>query len=493
MYEKIRKYIEQYHMLEGMENVVAGLSGGADSVCLLFMLRKYISENAPGIRITAVHVHHGLRGAEADRDAAFCQRLCERLCVEYRQFDYDVSRIAAEKHMSEEEAGRQLRYESFFRVLEEKGGDAPGRRGVIAVAHHRKDQAETVLLNLVRGSGIKGARGMLPVHGGIIRPLLCVKREEIEAYLKRIGEEYCTDGTNAGDVYARNRIRHRVLPYLAKNINAGAEDNLCAFAGRMAELDSYMEGQLDEAYGKYVKEDGAAGGFFLSEGVLLEHPVIQKGLCRRLLERLCGGRDLEEKHVQELLKLFSRQCGRRVDLPKGITAKKSYGGINLFFAENTIGDDGKAEEILPEYSVTVDKIDILYDNNSKIDKKNLTAHYTKYFDYGKIRNYIAALGEDTQITLRHRRPGDHIVIDREGHRKKVKELLIENRVPAGDREGLWLFALESNVLWIVGVRGSADFWIDESTTELLRLSVAPENGQNTEDDQNARENKGSAF
>ena len=234
MYERVKEYIEKNRMLEGIERVVVGLSGGADSVCLLFMLYRYIREcrekEGRSIKLTAVHVHHGIRGVQADNDADYSRRLCGDMGIEYRQYSYDVPRIARERGMGEEETGRLLRYQAF---RENAGDDG---LGVIAVAHHQNDQAETVLFHLARGSYVSGVSGMRPTADGIIRPLLCISRSDIENWLDINNIQYCTDNTNFDDNYARNAIRLKVIPYLEEHVNGRVVANICRYADGMSQV-----------------------------------------------------------------------------------------------------------------------------------------------------------------------------------------------------------------------------------------------------------------
>ena len=179
MYRRVREYIRRYGMLEQGDRIIAGVSGGADSICLLFMLIDYAKE--AGCSVAAVHVHHGLRGEAADADAAYVEKVCEEQGIGCRVFREDVRAFAEQKGLTVEEAGRDVRRECFRKVMEEEHGTK------IALAHHQDDNAETLIWNLCRGCGIKGLGGIAPAAGDFIRPLLCLRRHEIEAYLKERG------------------------------------------------------------------------------------------------------------------------------------------------------------------------------------------------------------------------------------------------------------------------------------------------------------------
>ena len=246
MIMEIRSYMEAYKMLRPGDRVIAAVSGGADSVCLLWALQKIAPEFPAFLRV--VHVHHGLRGAEADRDERFVEELCRKLGIPFQTVRCNAAEYARDHGMSTEEAGRVLRYEALEQAAEcwekETGAvsDCPVK---IAVAHHREDSAETVLHNLLRGSGLRGLSGIRPVQGRLIRPLLSVSREEICAWLEAEGVSWCEDSTNQSEEYTRNVIRRRILPLMRETVNQRAEENILRAADIMAQADRYLEQQAE--------------------------------------------------------------------------------------------------------------------------------------------------------------------------------------------------------------------------------------------------------
>ena len=200
MRDTVESYIKKNQMIQEGDGIIAAVSGGADSVCLLHVLAKLREKYS--LKLEAVHVHHGLRGEEADRDAEFTRALCGRLKVSCRILYAGVKEYAKKHSLSEEEAGRILRY----KLLEQEAESREQETGCpvkIAVAHHGDDSAETVLYNLFRGSGLQGMGGIRPVRGRIVRPLLCITREQILQYLDESGLEYCQDSTNQSWDYTR--------------------------------------------------------------------------------------------------------------------------------------------------------------------------------------------------------------------------------------------------------------------------------------------------
>lgn len=240
MIYKVEKYIAKHNLLTKEKSVLVALSGGADSVALLVALLKL------EYRIEAVHCNFHLRGEESNRDEAFVRELCQRRGVKLHVIDFDTIQYAKEKGISIEMAARELRYDAFEKLREETGA------GAIAVAHHMDDSAETLLLNLVRGTGIKGLHGIQPKNGYIVRPLLCVGREEIIDYLKWRNEQFITDSTNLTSDYTRNKIRLEVIPKLAE-INPSIKESLAATAQRVSEAELIYRNAIENAI-KRVKD-----------------------------------------------------------------------------------------------------------------------------------------------------------------------------------------------------------------------------------------------
>ena len=195
MYQRVKEYIRRFHMLDGEDRVIAGVSGGADSICLLFMLTELSREM--GFTVAAVHVHHGLRGASADRDAAYVEEVCREWGVKCLVSHEDVGRYARQNGLTTEEAGRDVRRAVLKKVKQEEGGTK------IALAHHMDDNAETMLFHMARGTGLGGMIGIRPAAGRYIRPLMTVRKGEIEEYLKAEGISSRVDATNREDIYAR--------------------------------------------------------------------------------------------------------------------------------------------------------------------------------------------------------------------------------------------------------------------------------------------------
>lgn len=265
--EKVKMALSDYGMTAHGDDIVVAFSGGADSVSLLHALHSLSGEL--GVSVSACHVNHGLRGAEADSDMRFCEEMCRRLGVELAVLRTDVSAVKR-KHESIEEAARRVRYDFFAEV-------SAGKK--LATAHNCNDSAETVLLNMMRGTGLKGLCGIPPVRGNIIRPLIYCTRQEVEEYCAENGLEYVTDKTNLSDDYTRNKVRHTILPEMLK-INSGFLETVTRMERSLREDSEFLEGMAQQALESAKRE----GGYCAAELAALEKPVYSRAVRRILMD-----------------------------------------------------------------------------------------------------------------------------------------------------------------------------------------------------------------
>ena len=237
MLNKVKDYIKKYNLLNDNELYIVALSGGADSVALLLLLDEM------GYKVHAAHCNFHLRGTESDRDELFCESLCQQKSIPFHRIHFDTLTYAETHKVSVEMGARELRYRYFEQLR--KDLDAVG----VCVAHHRDDSVETVLLNIVRGTGLRGLTGIQPRNGHILRPLLCVSRQEIEAYLQKKGQEYVTDSTNLEDDVLRNKVRLNVLPML-KELNPAVCENIQNMTMHLTEAQKVLD-RLVENYKEF--------------------------------------------------------------------------------------------------------------------------------------------------------------------------------------------------------------------------------------------------
>lgn len=501
MEEKVLQYIEERELLKEGDRVLAGVSGGADSVCLLFVLlalRERWACKSAGAKGTAtggsqetckasvdellcievVHVHHMIRGAEADEDMAYVEMLCRQHGLACHIVKEPVEQIATEQGLSVEEAGRKIRYEAFERISRERNLNK------IAVAHHRDDNAETILMNLFRGSGLKGVSGIPPVRGNIVRPLLNISREEIEGYLNECGIAYRTDSTNLDCDYTRNKVRNELLPYIKKNINAKATEHLVQFGARAGEIDDYFQKKAKILFEKYGRIE--QNRVILCLDCLNEEKMELTYLIRKIVACLASGlKDIGQEHIEQIIKLMNGRTGGKCQLPGRILVEKSYERcifsslehceiIQIAKARTKNSHIGEGMGDYVEVNLTGLQDDIPFTatfSNAKFTftvknmKKNETfpkKKYTKWFNCDKIK---------FTLRIRTRENGDYITINSTGGRKKLKDYFIDNKISREERDKMILLAEGSEVLWVTGMRISERYKVDENTTKILEVCM----------------------
>ena len=453
-------------MVEPGDGVLVGLSGGADSVGLLLVLWKL--REMFQISLRALHVHHGLRGAEADRDAAFSRTLCERLEVPFYEFRIDAAKEARDRKCSVEEAGRLARYRLYEETA--RAWEEEIRRVHIATAHHADDNAETVLFNLFRGSGLTGLSGIAPVRGRIIRPLLWAQRSEIQTWLRQQGQDWVEDSTNQESEYSRNWLRNELLPAVEERLNAQAVRHIDQAGRHIRQAETYLEGVAEEWLQKHAP-DGRADAKALAE----QAEIVQSYIVRRLfLKSKMPLRDVTETHVEAVRELLHQGTGKSVSLPHGFRAVNIYGFLEVrpdepkkpqstvnesfAFSVQALRHPGERKGVLLPgiQNGNLLQMHIFSCENGDEFPKN---QYTKWFDYDKIK--------DT-LSLRHRQPGDYLTLP-SGGRKTLKSWMIDEKIPRQEREEIWLLAEEKHILWIVGHRISAYYKITEQTKTILEV------------------------
>ena len=318
--QKVLAFMRKNHMTDRGDGVLAAVSGGADSVCLLLLLCELAAEL--GIHVSAFHMNHGIRGAEADRDERFVKELCGRMGVPLTVVHEKVGSYAADHGLSTEEAGRILRYRHLKETAEKYGC------AKIAVAHHEDDDAETVLLNLFRGSGLPGLSGIRPVREEIIRPLLCVSRKEIEEYLTSREHSWCEDSTNKENDYTRNKIRNELLPWVTENINSRAAEHILAVSEFAAKADAYFEAEAERVLRESERKEKSRTGnsVKIRTEILDPQPEILKTyIIRRMILNAAGkAKDITERHIRLVMDLSGPGGGCIADLPYGLQAVRGY-------------------------------------------------------------------------------------------------------------------------------------------------------------------------
>ena len=464
MENKVLNYIKENKMIKAGETVVVGVSGGADSVCLLHMLSR--NRELLDIKLLAVHIHHGIRGESADRDAAFVEEMCGREDIPFFLYQYNIPALAKEKGMSEEEAGRFARYEAFSKCLSENGVDSCGK---IAVAHNKDDLAETMLFNLFRGAGVKGLKGITAVRDNVIRPVLCLERREIEEYIRRNDLKYIIDETNLTEDYTRNKIRLNIMPQIKEAINNQVVAHMEATAANLSQIDDYMESQCEKEMTRIVR--AKSEGLFIDEEGLKElHKAMQSYLVKKCIYQVAGkAKDISSVHINSVIDLFFMTVGKRVNLPYDIIAVKEYDGVYI----STLKEDNSNErnetlvvniDAAGEYTFTDGKIEA-----SVVVEED--AYNESIFNENKYTKWIQCDIMKVNLQLRTRRQGDYIIVDEKGSKKKLKDFFIDIKIPREKRDDILLVANGSEIVWIIGYRLNYRYRVQDEQAKVYRLET----------------------
>ena len=435
--KKVIDFIKENSLLD-KKNILVAVSGGVDSIALLhFLLSLKDKEN---LNLAALHFEHGIRGEESKEDAAFVQSYCESNNVRCFMGEGNVPKYAKEHKITAEMAARILRYAFFEEILQREHFD------VIATAHHADDQAETVILNLLRGSGIKGLAAMRPARDYIIRPFLCVAKTEILEYAKKNNLEYREDSTNNSNEYRRNRIRHELLPLL-ETYQAGVKERLTTLAEIARDENDYIESIAKSKIHLLQAEN--------SEKFKLEPPAMERRIILSFLEEKNIATDFT--HIEEIRKILVKgEKGKRVEISGDTFAEFSYSGLQIIREENI-----PSEKILkiPGENILEDfHIKIIVKILDKIPAKTRPNEY--YADLDKISG---------KIGVRAKADGDKIELA--FGKKSVKKIFMEEKIDRSRRNKYPMIFFGTNVLWIPLLRRSVFGKPTKTTKRILYMKV----------------------
>lgn len=405
--DKVERTVKSFDMLQKGDSVIVALSGGADSVSLLYSLIGL--KNEYNLKLYAAHVNHNLRGSEAQRDEDFVRELCRENGVELFVKNADVRALAKQRGQSEELCGRDVRYDFFA----ELSGELNAK---VATAHTASDNAETVIFNMTRGAGINGLSGIAPIRGNIIRPLICVTRSEVEAFCRDNELGFVTDSTNLKDVYTRNKIRHQVIPVL-QELNPDFENTITRESDMLRNFNSYLELKTDEAIQEITTENG-----YNAKQLSKLHEALRYSVIHRLCK--LNSSDADYKSVKLIDENLS---GGAVNLEGGVRAVCKQGTLRFV----RVGNNNYFSEIELKSNT-----DFTY-NGKKYSVKELKL-------------------ADNNIVFRTRAAGDSFTLPRRNVTKTLKKLFNELKIPEEKRDSVILAAKGSEILWIEGVGASRE-------------------------------------
>ena len=446
MYNKAKYAVEKFNMLEFGDNVVAGVSGGADSMAMLKFLLSIKDEY--NLNITVAHINHGLRGAEADRDENYVIDFCGKNNIAYKVLHADINKMARESGEGTEECGRRVRYEFFNSIC---------KNAKIATAHTASDNAETVLFNLTRGSSIKGICGIPPVRDNIIRPLIFCTREEIEEYCRENEISFVTDSTNLGTDYTRNKFRHIVIPALEK-INPSFTDSVSRLSQSAILDEALLEDLTDKLLTNAKTQNGYRADVILSSHEALQQRAVMKILKEKTPEQA------DNKRVLMILDIL--KTNGKIQLTKELFA----------ICENNIFDIKEERQSFEPWS---EEVKDFYDFSVKVGTKNISIKEINsnfLLNTQKIHKELLDYSIDCdtikgKVYIGSRLDGDKISLPRRKCTKTLKKLFNEMHIPAQLRNSVAVLRDSEGVLWVEGLGADKRARVTESTKRLLQINL----------------------
>lgn len=457
VYEDVKKTISKYNLIQDGDRVIVGVSGGPDSVCLLHTLYKFSKEM--NISLYVAHLNHQIRGIDAYTDALYVMNISEKLNIPCFIRSIDVPKYCEERKIGVEEGARTLRYEMFNEIRVKVGANK------VAIGHNKNDQAETILMRLMRGTGLQGLRGIEHKRDdGVIRPILDISRDDIEKYCEENKLEPKIDNTNLETIYSRNKIRLEIIPYMEREFNENIIETIVRMSENIKVDSDYIDKQADRSYEISTKR--YSDGVYIFTKYMTElHDAIKKRIVIRAIREVLGDAKLiDKKHIDDVLELLpTEKKSKKINLPRGLFAFRFADYILLTNREISFENVQYEYEIQPGRSIYIQELGktfrtriVDYDNFDKNNFKN----GIQYIDLGKIKD---------KLILRNRRQGDRIKLL--GGTKKIKDLFIGLKIPREDRSFVPLVVSKDSVISVCGHRINIDYKVDENTKKILEFTL----------------------
>ena len=460
MLNKVTNYINDNKLIEKQDKVLIALSGGPDSVCMLHILYKL--KEVFDIELGAIHINHMLRGEEANKDEEYSKRLCEELGVRFFSRRIDINKYALETGKSSELAGREARYNFFNEIINKINFNK------IATAHNANDQAETILMRIMRGTGLEGLGG-IPVEreGKYIRPILCLKRNEIEDYCKENNLNPRIDKSNHERIYSRNRVRLDILPYMKEHFNDDIVETLNRMVLLLQKDNEFIEEYSKRCYNKYCKTK--INELIIKKELFKDEmdSIISRVIIMAFKNISNSHENFEMKHINQITSLSKNSTGKKINLTNNIVCENLYGDI--IFKSNQSKNKNNNNNVLikkEEFSNNIyfEDYEIKFqviDNNGK--EKFPKNDLIKLFDYDKIKR---------DILIRHRKDGDKIVPLGMNGSKKIKDIFMDLKIPRDDRDEIPIVCFDDEISWVVGCKTSQKFKITKDTKKILKIAFS---------------------
>lgn len=461
MLDKVIDYIKENELIQKGDKILVALSGGPDSVCLLHIL--YELKDTFNLTLGAIHINHMLRGEDSDKDEKYIIKLCNELGINHYVKRIDIEYVAKFENVSLEVAGRNERYKAFEEIRKKY------EYNKIAVAHNANDQAETVLMRIMRGTGLEGLTGIKSKReDGVIRPILCLNRQDIERYCEEKRLNPRIDSSNYERIYSRNKVRLDILPYMKEHFNKDIIDTLNRMSILLQKDNEFIEKYSNKCYNKYCENLGER--FRISRNLFKEEmdSIITRVIIRAFKEISNSHQNFEMKHIYEIVSLANKDTGKRLNLTNKIICENLYGDIIFIKKEK------HKKELSNNSEIKIDKNDIykkvvfdnyiisfeIIENRNEVEfsKNNLI----KLFDYDNI---------EKEIVIRYRKDGDKIVPLGMNGSKKLKDIFIDLKIPREDRNSIPVLCFDDKISWIVGYKTSQLFKVTKDTKKILKITM----------------------
>ncbi|HEM7410463.1 TPA: tRNA lysidine(34) synthetase TilS [Clostridioides difficile] len=457
IFDKVLSTINKHNLIQKGDKIVLGLSGGPDSVCLLHVLNRLKKDF--NIEIYAAHLNHQIRGIEAQKDALYVSKLCEDMGIIFFVKSINVPKYCENEGLSLEEGARKLRYEMFYEIKDKI------KANKIAIGHNLNDQAETVMMRIMRGTGLKGLKGIDYIRDNcIIRPILDVERNEIEEYCEAYNLNPRIDKTNLENIYTRNKIRLDLLPYMKDNFNSNVIESIVRMSNSLKSDNDYIEKEAEAKFREVsnIKEKGFVE-INLDDFVCL-HDAIKVRVLRNSIKHILGDTNfVAQRHIEDIMSLEDNsKVNKMLTLPRNIFVYRKKDSIILTNEEivneeiefyYNVPSNGfiKIKELKQIIETQVMSIDRY--KSMKLDNSS------KGFDFNKVKG---------GIVIRSRRQGDKIKLAMGS--KKVKDLFIDLKIPREERCKIPIITDSEGIICVGDYKISENYKIDENTKEVLKIN-----------------------
>lgn len=436
------EYLIEDSFVKKDDRIAVGVSGGADSMLLLWALLD--KQKQVGFYLEVININHKLRGEASDKDSLFVENFCKKRKIPHKIIEIDVKSLKNDKKLTLEESARVARYNAFYSVMEQDGLNK------LFLAHHKNDQAETILMHIFRGAGVGGAVGIKNTNQ-IFRPLLNLSKEQILTLSKEHGIEFVQDESNADNGFSRNYIRNVILPQIEK-VYPAVVNNISQFGKRCEEMQEFVLSMVDES--QIVKEKGQV---FINGLVFEKQKILVREYLKKALESLGVFADLEAKHFQMVYELSKMEVNKEISLPHGLVAKKIYSGVRIFKAT-------KSKKQTLEFEFTKNGV-ISFGDFCKI--KTEVVHSNDVV-YGEAL-YVDGSKISTNALWRTRRAGDRFAKIGTGS-KKLNDYFTNSKIENSKRDYVPILASGDSVLVIAGDDIAENVKIDGQTDEIVKIT-----------------------